>query len=573
MKKFLKMASPLISFLLFSLFLINSFTYLSASPRPKDKDLKKKFISGFNLGLNSPWGQNEGRPEDNNSEINFALYPDYQISPVFIPDPVKYQQLADHRPKRLRASVEFGAMWLTSAINYWSEYSKFLEDWQYRLNWHDQKIRFFTLKANRFDTNDFGLNWRHSLAGMLYYEFARSNNLPWWDSLLFSVGGSLAWEYVAEWREVISINDNIMTGLGGYVLGESWFQIGKYFLNSPRGLIRLLGWSNPLLKLNGWFARHQVISPYFNPYNYQDQDVFISVGYRNSPTSTSSGNTGNTYFHFGSRIITDECYGLPGKINETFTSPIYSQLDFSLMYHGQTQEELELEAKVVPWGRLIQNISEDRKGYSLYYGLGSAFLTYVKKPVEDYDAGKVSILDTAGFHFDQPRNFRDKLGATHILGPVFEAKYYFNRWSFRLNGEAYLSFGMINSLALNKYSLDHDVQGMKTTLTCYGYYYGLGPALGSSAEISYSPVRLTGFVNYVYYRSIQGLAELQKYITDDSVVKDSRWHSGIQLQVQLPKTDLSLFSSIEWVRRWGRLHEVSDHTLETRYYLGLKYNL
>ncbi|HOM93561.1 MAG TPA: hypothetical protein PKZ63_00680, partial [Candidatus Saccharicenans sp.] len=130
-----------------------------------------------------------------------------------------------------------------------------------------------------------------------------------------------------------------------------------------------------------------------------------------------------------------------------------------------------------------------------------------------------------------------------------------------------------NALALNKYSLDHDVQGMKTTVTCYGYYYALGPALTARAEVAHSPVRLSGFASYVYYRSIQGLAELQYEMTDDSVLKDSRWHTGLELQWRLPIDNLSLFSSIEWVRRWGIVHEVTERTLEKRYYLGLKYNL
>jgi hypothetical protein len=86
-------------------------------------------------------------------------------------------------------------------------------------------------------------------------------------------------------------------------------------------------------------------------------------------------------------------------------------------------------------------------------------------------------------------------------------------------------------------------------------------------------MRLRGFANYVYYRSIQGLSELQAQVTDASAIKDSRWHTGIQLQCQLPASNLFLFSSIEWVGRWGIIHEVSERTLEKRYYLGLKYNL
>lgn len=41
------------------------------------------------------------------------------------------------------------------------------------------------------------------------------------------MSGSLWWEYVAEWREVISLNDNIITSIGGYAAGEPWFNSGN----------------------------------------------------------------------------------------------------------------------------------------------------------------------------------------------------------------------------------------------------------------------------------------------------------------------------------------------------------
>ncbi|MDD8020008.1 MAG: DUF3943 domain-containing protein [Acidobacteriota bacterium] len=574
----------LLGFTLLILFLLQStdiyaFVVPQAAPsagsekQSDSQEVREKFLDEFDLTLKSFYQRSQSAPGFNNFNINFKLGEPSSAAAFFITDPVEYQQLTNRQPARSRATIELLAMMSVSGIDYWRQYSQFLEDWQFHLTWHDQKKRFLTLQANRFDHNNFSLNWRHSLAGMLYYQLARSNNLPWWNSMFYSIGGSLFWEYIVEWREVISINDNILTGFGGYMLGESWFQIGRYFLNSPRKPLHYLSWLNPFIRINGWLEEKKSLSPHFHPFNYQVQDVFLLAGYRNSPTSTSGGNTGNMFFRFGSQIFTEPLYGLPGKINETFKNPFYTQLDYSLMYHGQSREELELEARVIPWGKFIQNISEDKKGYSLIYGLGSAFHTYVKRPVTDYDAGQVKINDPEGFHFEEPRDFRDKLSAVHLLGPVFDGKYYGHKWSCRLTAEAYFSFGMINALALNKYSLDHDVQGMKTTVTCYGYYYALGPALGTSVEIAYSPVRLRGFVNYVYYRSIQGLAELQSQLEDDSAIKDSRWHTGLQLLCQLPVSNLSLFTSIEWVGRWGVLHEVSDRKLEKRYYLGLKYNL
>jgi len=60
------------------------------------------------------------------------------------------------------------------------------------------------------------------------------------------------------------------------------------------------------------------------------------------------------FYRFGSEIFIEPLYGLPGKINETFKSPIYTALNYSLTYHGKNREELELEARVIPWGKFIQ---------------------------------------------------------------------------------------------------------------------------------------------------------------------------------------------------------------------------
>ncbi|MGB9893133.1 MAG: DUF3943 domain-containing protein [Candidatus Saccharicenans sp.] len=505
-------------------------------------------------------------------KLSFS-FDDRQEASPFLVDPEQFEKITSLPRHKLRAFLEFFSLFAYSGINYNIKYSKFIEDWQYKFIWKDQKRRYFTFEAQRFDSNNFGLNWRHSLAGLIYYEFARSNNLTWWQSTLYSMGGSLAWEYLVEWREVISINDNLMTGPGGFVLGESLFQLGQYFLNSPNKFSRLLSWFNPLMKINGWFDRKHPLPPYFHAYNPQAQDVYFFIGYRQSPTSTSAQEVSNLDISFNSRIITRQDYGIPGKVREKFTQPIYSQLDLEMMYHGKNREELDLMAKVVPFGWFAQNISDDKKGYSYYYGLGSALEVYLKRPVVDYDAEKFAVNQPDEFHFEVPRDFRDKLGAIHILGPVFDLAWFARPWYFHLCGEAYLSFGMINSLPLNKYSIDHDIRGMKTTLTYFGYYYALGPALKYRIDLGYSRLRLRGFLEYLYYHSLQGRDRFQNDLLDDSPLRDSRWDYGLDLQYQIPGTSFSIESRLEWVKRWGLIHEIADHNLEKRLYLGLKINL
>ncbi|MBC7365171.1 MAG: hypothetical protein H5U07_11645, partial [Candidatus Aminicenantes bacterium] len=364
-----------------------------------------------------------------------------------------------------------------------------------------------------------------------------------------------------EWREIISINDNIMTGLGGYVLGESWFQLGRYLLNTFNPAGRFLSWLNPFLKINGYFDRRHPLPPYSHNFNPAAQDVYLFVGYRNSPTSSISQNTDNLALSLHSRLITEPLYGLPGKVEENFYAPFYSQLDFDFMFHGETREEIAASAKILPIGRFIQKISEEGRGFSLYYGLGSTFYLYVKRPITEYDAGHLPVNKPEEFHFEEPRNFRDKLAAVNFLGPLADIMLYRGAWKFHLRVEAYPSFGMINAWAFNKYSVDHDVQGMKSTLTYYGYYYGFGPSFEALGEIKFKSLRLQASTLYHYYRSAQGRDRFQNWLIDDSVVYDSRWHHSLTFEYKIPKTGFSFLASSQWIKRWGKVHEVEDRGL------------
>ena len=115
-----------------------------------------------------------------------------------------------------RTSLELGGFLLYSTVRYWLKYSDFIEDWQYELTWEDQKRRFFTTEALRFDSNCFQYNWSHGIAGALYYQLARSNYLSWLDSTFMAFMGSLWYEYVGEFREVISLSDMATTSVGAY---------------------------------------------------------------------------------------------------------------------------------------------------------------------------------------------------------------------------------------------------------------------------------------------------------------------------------------------------------------------
>jgi hypothetical protein len=98
-----------------------------------------------------------------------------------------------------------------------------------------------------FDTNHFGTNFiGHPLGGAGYYLSARSNGIGTLGSSAISVTGSLLWELFGEVREEISMNDMIVTPLAGIAIGETTYQLARFFDRSEgnlvnRGLGLLLG--------------------------------------------------------------------------------------------------------------------------------------------------------------------------------------------------------------------------------------------------------------------------------------------------------------------------------------------
>lgn len=87
--------------------------------------------------------------------------------------------------------------------------------------WHN-------LSHYRFDTNSFSTNQiAHPYHGSLFFNAARSNGFSFWGSAGFTVAGSFMWECCLE-REPQSINDLLMTTLGGLAVGETSHRLAAF---------------------------------------------------------------------------------------------------------------------------------------------------------------------------------------------------------------------------------------------------------------------------------------------------------------------------------------------------------
>jgi hypothetical protein len=483
---------------------------------------------------------------------------------------------AAEMPKKWgRYFLELGVVSVIATIRYWTEYHEWIEDWQYELNCEDQYRRFFTTEAIRFDSNAYKVNWAHVMGGAAYYQFARTSYLTPVESLLTAFGASLVYEYVTEWREVISVNDMILATAGGYSLGETWFQLSNHFHHQKSPGLRALGFMNPILKLNKWMDRKNPASKvYINP----DWHAFVlSAGYWHS-TSAGGKAFGAGYIGFDTQIIRLPEYGRPGVFRKTLRDTSLSEIavDVALRQRRSADEDLRTGmaeevnffTRVVGLASYRQNIDELGRGYMLSIGLGSA-LTYLRKRPVVYDSRGIQVrLDPPPA---TPTDFRDKMTVTHIVGPVIDWTRFLRGLKIRVVADAFLDFALMNAYAFNAYSAVHPIEGLKTTLSYYGYHYAFGASVSGRVDLDWRALWLRGLVSYHFWDSVEGLDRFQADLLDDGNVVDTRTRFLIKAGWRLPRLPLRLFFALEGIRRWGKIADIEARGRETRRFAGLSY--
>jgi len=504
----------------------------------------------------TPWGRSPGR------------YKWGQLQ-VTVPEDVLPSRPGP-RPKKGRAWIEWGVFVAGITVQYWLSAS-FPEDADYRLTLGDQLNRIFFLDAFRFDSNQFSLNWSHISGAAMYYQFGRTNHLPWTYCYLMSFAGSTWWEVIGEPKEVISINDMIVTGLGGLAVGEPWYQFGKFFLHQRTFFPRVLSFLNPVLRINHALDHKDPATRAYIQPGWHDIS-FLAGARRLSGAGTAPGT--DLYFGFQGQLILPPEYGRPGEVRRSLKDTYFSEISVDYAFRNGHAEETRWSAKAVPLGLFDQKIGPDGNGYSLMVGLGSAFEYFKKRPIADYDAVPVPVkTDLDRLHLEEPRSFTDKLALLHIAGPVLDLTVFRRGLRLRTVLEGYVDFGLVNATALNDYSVTRSIEGLQTIVFYYGYFYGFGGSGAASFSLNYKGIEARGRAELGAWGSADSLHRFQSEFTHNAHLADTRvlYRGGISWTV--PRTSVKLFFDLERVRRWGRLEEVRTTRVETKLYAGLAFCL
>jgi len=472
-----------------------------------------------------------------------------------------------------RAWIELGAFTTYSTISYWTR-AAFPEDWQFQLNLHDQFNRVFLLDGWRFDSNNFKLNWTHSLAGGVYYQFGRANNLSWIDSWLMALAASTYWEAVVEWKEVISLNDQITTALGAFSTGEPWYQLGHYLAHQPGVLSQALSFLNPAVKFNHWLDRKRPGARDYAQPGWHDFALFL--GGRRLARAGQPAETG-LYFGFRARLLGVPEYGKPGDLRRTLKDTYFSGISLDYTARNGHADETNFSTGAVTLGYFRQKIDGRLSGFSLTVGLGSSFEYFKKRPFDIYDSEPVPVKQGYDLHLERPRNFTDKLALVHLAGPVLDWTVFRPGLKLRTVTEAYFDFGLVNSYALNAYSElhhtppDDTIEGMKTIVAYYGYYYAFGGTLSGQTNLEWGSFRAQARVSFGAWRSVDGLDRFQDEITNNAHLDDNRCRYLLGAGWKPPRIPLELYVKYEGIHRWGRVLEARAQSLEKRLFAGVEF--
>ena len=181
------------------------------------------------------------------------------------------------------------------------------------------------------DSDSFQINQLfHPYQGAMYFGFGRSAGLSYWQSLLYSIGGSELWETAGE-IDPPSWNDHVASGIGGSFLGEPlfrlaslvlegggekpgfWRELGAACVSPPTGINRLL-----------FGDRFDKVFPSHNPPTFTRLRLGVSTKARESDNGPLT-----TYNRQQETVDFLMAYGLPGKPSYTYDRP-FDYFNFEL---------------------------------------------------------------------------------------------------------------------------------------------------------------------------------------------------------------------------------------------------
>lgn len=359
------------------------------------------------------------------------------------------------------AAIETALGLAGGTVWYWWDSDFNSKDWELKWDWPSWRQKIVTFEAVRFDDNKFDTNsfW-HPLDGTGLYVLARGNRLSPLSSFLMVAASSVAWEYLVEYRERVSVNDMIYTPLAGFALGEPAIRASQMLRtgsSSPLAAVAAdvldpVGTANRLVegrpRRRGWDGlryRHRVdLGAGYGSTDFggglarAESDLVGDVFLDMTPDSRTTGR----------RVATVG----PGAMSYVSAS--------AKIADGRSTES-RIETRVSWFGRLERQVDGDLAiagapavSRSFFIGLGSGF---------EYGSRSRPTLASD-----------DEISAARLLGPMVDWGAAAGDVRLHASAAAFYDFALVRSLAIDEYIANVGADMLPTVLSEQRYYYAHG---------------------------------------------------------------------------------------------------
>ena len=454
-------------------------------------------------------------------------------------------------PHYLRAGVEMALLLGAGTAWYWLDRERQVADWDFP----SIKQRL-TFEAVRFDNNDFWINFiAHPLDGAAAHALARGNHLSLVESFGYSLGTSLAWEYLLEFREKVSINDIIVTPVTGVVVGEFTHRLGQV-LNAPRapGTERwwhqLLGWTlGPSVAIHDWLDAPRAADGTLLPGDAAVRaDIWhaidLSYGWADIDVGAEERQGLHT-LRFDGRLAAIPGYLRPGRFHRAFADADLTamRLDLGFGAHGSS---VDLYADTMLLGIHGQRISSSGTGTTGTVGINLAYR----------------------YFDDTQRPWKDQLGIAHLPGLGAEASLLGRHASLRTYGRVHGDFAGVRATPYGEWKAANPGAIEKSILRKQGYYYGWGWSGRFGAVLEIPHASLGGEIFYGRYDSHEGLDRVQEELTHDIEIDSKVLDYELRLRVSPWSRVHAELAALTRLRR-TRVDVHEDDSRQERYTLRL----
>ncbi len=280
---------------------------------------------------------------------------------------------------------------------------------------------------------------------------------------MVTLASSSIWEYFGEYKEVVSINDQIITGIGGAIIGETLFQISNMLKQKDSMIAKTIGAViNPLGTLNdvldgkGVFHAHRNFtrSLGFNSDGYSSMDIISGI--KMAANRTSSQNTYMAEMGFDSEVINLPVEGA-GQLKTMVLDPTMAELFVLGSVSDQGIEDWQMVTKLALGGYFSKNVTQDANGKM------SGHTFFIAPAVRtEYTS-----------HGDA--HSKDFYAMVNVIGTTMDITYYHNGGKIRFAVDVYADFAMVRPYGLEQFKDGgHDLEATRSVLAKRGYYFAAG---------------------------------------------------------------------------------------------------